>query len=62
MRVTTAAPSHPTFVRADVIPAFFTMLDKKYGGVEAYLKQYLDLTDDDISTIRRHLLTLPNNL
>ncbi|KAL1708543.1 protein-tyrosine phosphatase-like protein [Schizophyllum commune] len=48
--------------RADVIPAFFTMVDQKYGGVEAYLKKYLDLTDDDINTIRRHLLTLPNNL
>ena len=38
------------------------MMDQKYGGVEAYLKKYLDLTDDDINTIRRHLLTLPNNL
>ena len=38
------------------------MVDQKYGGVEAYLKKYLDLTDDDISTVRGHLLTLTNNL
>ncbi|TRM68216.1 protein-tyrosine phosphatase-like protein [Schizophyllum amplum] len=45
--------------RSDIIPPFLKLLDQKYGGVEAYLKNYIGLTDDDIIIIRRHVLTEP---
>ena len=36
--------------------AFLEMLQDRYGGVEAYLKATVGLTDDDITTIRRNLV------
>lgn len=42
--------------------AFLRLLEKKYGGVEGYLKTYVELSDDDIARIRRNLLTpVPTN-
>lgn len=39
--------------------AFLKLIEEKYGGVENYLRTYVYLTDDDISTIRKNLL-VPN--
>jgi hypothetical protein len=36
--------------------AFLKLIEEKYGGVENYLRTYVLLTDDDISTIRRNFL------
>lgn len=36
--------------------AFLKLIDEKYGGVEGYLKQYVQLTDNDIATIRHNIL------
>lgn len=36
--------------------AFLSHFENEYGGVEAYLKRYLDLSDDDIRVIRGNLL------
>lgn len=37
--------------------AFLSLLEEKYGGVEEYLKGVVQLTDEDISTIRSNILT-----
>lgn len=42
--------------------AFLQLLEDKYGGVEEYLRKYVDLTNDDISSIRRNLLVQKPNL
>ena len=42
--------------------SFLRLLEEKYGGVEEYLRQYVSLTDDDISTIRRNILVPKPNL
>ena len=36
--------------------AFLRLVDEKYGGVEGYLKSYVELSDEDIDAIRRNLL------
>ena len=36
--------------------AFLRLLDDKYGGVEEYLRRYVQLTDHDIEAIRRNML------
>ena len=36
--------------------AFLRLLENKYGGVEQYLRTYVQLTNDDITTIRSNLL------
>lgn len=36
--------------------AFLQLIDKNYGGVEGYMREYLQLTDDDINTIRKNIL------
>jgi len=36
--------------------AFLSLLGEKYGGVEEYLKGVVQLTDEDISTIRSNIL------
>lgn len=36
--------------------AFLELVDQKYGGVEGYMKQYVQLSDEDIGTIRRNIL------
>lgn len=41
---------------------FLQLLEKKYGGVEEYLRKYIELADDDISTIRRNILVPKPNL
>ncbi|KAF8663464.1 hypothetical protein AX16_001034 [Volvariella volvacea WC 439] len=47
--------------RHETMTAFLQLLDSKYGGVDIYLKQYLNLTDSDISTIRNNILTSNNS-
>lgn len=42
--------------------AFLDLIRKKYGGAEDYLRTYTLLTDDDIATIRRNILTLQSNV
>jgi hypothetical protein len=37
--------------------AFLSLLEEKYGGVEGYLKGVVQLTDEDVSTIRSNILT-----
>jgi len=37
--------------------AFLGLLQNQYGGVEEYLRKYLDLSDSDIQIIRRNLLS-----
>ena len=37
--------------------AFLSLLEEKYGGVEGYLKGIVQLTDEDVSTIRSNILT-----
>jgi len=36
--------------------AFLDMLRTDYGGIEAYMKKYLDFSDEDIRTCRDNLL------
>ncbi|KAG5648825.1 hypothetical protein DXG03_000174 [Asterophora parasitica] len=42
--------------RHDTMLAFLSLLEDKYGGVEAYCKQFLDLSDDDLNVIRKNIL------
>jgi len=42
--------------RKEVMLAFLELIDKKYGGVEGYLKRYVQLSEEDIGTIRRNIL------
>ncbi|KAI0042286.1 hypothetical protein FA95DRAFT_1525503 [Auriscalpium vulgare] len=46
--------------RPETMLAFLKLLEERYGGVEAYVKKYCELNDDDIGTIRRNLTTLPS--
>jgi hypothetical protein len=36
--------------------AFLSLLEKKFGGVEAYLKDYPHLTDDEIQRLKQSML------
>jgi len=36
--------------------AFLSLLEEKYSCVEGYLKSVVQLTDEDISTIRSNIL------
>ena len=36
--------------------AFLKLIDAQYGGVEGYLKQYVELSDGDIAVIRKNIL------
>ncbi|KAA1473441.1 hypothetical protein DENSPDRAFT_839914 [Dentipellis sp. KUC8613] len=42
--------------RHETMLAFLQMFRERYGGAEAYLKQYCGFTDDDIATIRRNIV------
>ncbi|KAH7916222.1 protein-tyrosine phosphatase-like protein [Hygrophoropsis aurantiaca] len=42
--------------RFETMQTFLSLLETKYGGVEAYINQYTGLTDDDIVSIRNNLL------
>ncbi|KAI0776215.1 protein-tyrosine phosphatase-like protein [Trametes elegans] len=42
--------------RAETMLAFLHLLEDRYGGVEAYLKNYVGLTDNDIAAIRKNFL------
>jgi len=42
--------------RPDTMLAFLSLLEEKYGGVEGYLKGVVQLTGEDISTIRSNIL------
>ena len=48
--------------RKEIMIDFLQLLQKKYGGVEEYLRKYIELADDDISTIRRNILVPKPNL
>ena len=48
--------------RKEIMIDFLQLLEKKYGGVEEYLRKYIELADDDISTIRRNILVPKPNL
>jgi len=37
--------------------AFLSMLEEKYGGVERYLEDVVQLTHEDVLTIRTNILT-----
>ena len=37
--------------------AFLSMLEERYGGVEKYLRDVVQLTDEDISIVRSNILT-----
>jgi len=36
--------------------AFLKLVEEKYNGVEAYVKKYVNLDDDDIASIRKNIL------
>jgi len=36
--------------------AFLKLVEEKYNGVEAYVKKYVNLDDDDIAAIRKNIL------
>jgi len=42
--------------RPDTMLAFLSLLEEKYGGVKGYLKGVVQLTGEDISTIRSNIL------
>ncbi|THH29670.1 hypothetical protein EUX98_g4526 [Antrodiella citrinella] len=42
--------------RPETMLAFLQLVQEKYGGAEGYLKQHAQLTDEDITTIRRNIL------
>jgi len=39
--------------------AFLDLLEEKYGGAEGYLENYLGFSDEDVTTIRKALLSGP---
>ncbi|KAJ8086947.1 hypothetical protein AAF712_013344 [Marasmius tenuissimus] len=43
--------------RLETMTAFLGLLQDKYGGVEEYLKNFLNLSDSDIQVIRRNILS-----
>jgi len=42
--------------RRETMMAFLPLMQGKYGGVEAYCRQYLQLSDDDIQIIQSNIL------
>lgn len=46
--------------RHETMLAFLALLQDKYEGVESYLKKYIDLSGEDIETIRNNIL-VPTN-
>ncbi|KAF8165595.1 protein-tyrosine phosphatase-like protein [Crassisporium funariophilum] len=42
--------------RHETMQAFLKHLDEKYGGVEEYIKRYVGLTDEEITTIKSNIL------
>lgn len=42
--------------------SFLELLDKNYGGVEEYLKKYINLSDEEINRIRENILVPSANL
>ncbi|KIJ57092.1 hypothetical protein M422DRAFT_198473 [Sphaerobolus stellatus SS14] len=43
--------------RYETMTAFLDFLEEKYGGAESYLKTYLGFSEEDISKIRKNLLS-----
>ncbi|TFY78009.1 hypothetical protein EWM64_g6003 [Hericium alpestre] len=41
--------------RHETMLEFLKMFREQYGGAEAYVKRYCELSNDDIATIRRHI-------
>jgi len=42
--------------RHGTMQSFLKYFQEKYGGAEAYIRHYVGLTDDEIATIKRHIL------
>ncbi|KZT05648.1 uncharacterized protein LAESUDRAFT_726936 [Laetiporus sulphureus 93-53] len=42
--------------RSETMLSFLELLQKRYGGIENYLKQHAQLSDEDIDTVRNNLL------
>jgi len=42
--------------RHETMQSFLKYLQEKYGGAEEYIRRYVGLTDDEIATIKRHIL------
>lgn len=42
--------------RHGTMQSFLKYFQEKYGGAEAYIRRYVGLTDDEIATIKRHIL------
>jgi len=42
--------------RKEVMIAFLKLVDDKYGGVDTYLNTYVQLSKEDLTTIRRNIL------
>jgi len=40
--------------------AFLHLLEDKYGGAEGYIRKYVGLSNEDIATIKDHLLVPAN--
>ena len=45
------------FRRHETMIAFLQMLQVRYGGVEAYMRNVVGLSVDDIATIKRNFLS-----
>ncbi|KAL4264489.1 Protein-tyrosine phosphatase-like protein [Pleurotus pulmonarius] len=48
--------------RHETMTSFLELLDKNYGGVEEYLKKYINLSDAEINRIRENILVPSANL
>ncbi|KAF9498846.1 hypothetical protein BDN71DRAFT_1442811 [Pleurotus eryngii] len=48
--------------RHETMTSFLELLDKNYGGVEEYLKKYVNLSDDEINRIKENILVPSANL
>ncbi|KAF8806337.1 hypothetical protein BYT27DRAFT_7191674 [Phlegmacium glaucopus] len=42
--------------RHGTMQSFLKHFQEKYGGAEGYIRRYVGLTDDEIATIKRHIL------
>ena len=49
-------PLKDLFRRRETMMAFLQLMQEKYDGVEAYCRQYLGLSDDDIQIIQSNIL------
>jgi len=43
--------------RHETMQAFLQHFDKQYGGVEEYIRRYIGFSDEELATIKKHILT-----